>query len=79
MNIRLGILIYILTFLCSIFLLYGYRETSIQITLLFVFLVLGFSLGAYLIYSFKNLEQATNDLDEIDDDCEVVGKFSVKL
>tara|TARA_X000000368_G_scaffold137042_1_gene107689 strand:+ start:7502 stop:7729 length:228 start_codon:yes stop_codon:yes gene_type:complete len=71
---KLGFFIYILAFICSCLLSYGYRDFSLQLTAMFLFSVIGLSLGSYLITSSTEVSEK---IKEIEDDCEVVGKFSI--
>ena len=45
---------------------------------MFLFSVIGLSLGTYLISSSMGVKENTNDVNEINDGCEVVGKFSIQ-
>ena len=71
---KLGFFIYIFAFIGCFFLAYGYRDFSLQLTAMFLFSVIGLSLGSYLITSATEVSEK---IKEIDDDCEVVGKFSI--
>tara|TARA_B100000965_G_C19457490_1_gene698114 strand:+ start:590 stop:817 length:228 start_codon:yes stop_codon:yes gene_type:complete len=71
---KLGFFIYIFAFIGCFFLAYGYRDFSLQLTAMFLFSVIGLSLGSYLITSAT---EVSKNIKEIDDDCEVVGKFSI--
>ena len=72
---KLGFFIYILAFICSCLLSYGYRDFSLQLTAMFLFSVIGLSLGSYLITSSTEVSEKIKG---IDDDCDVVGKFSIR-
>ena len=71
---KLGFFIYIFAFICSFLLAYGYRDFSLQLTAMFLFSVIGLSLGSYLITSATEVSEK---IKEIDDGCDVVGKFSI--
>ncbi len=72
---KLGCFIYSLAFICSCLLSYGYRDFSLQLTAMFLFSVIGLSLGSYLITSSTEVSE---NIKGIDDDCDVVGKFSIR-
>ena len=72
---KLGLFIYSLAFICSCLLSYGYRDFSLQLTAMFLFSVIGLSLGSYLITSSTEVSEKIKG---IDDDCDVVGKFSIR-
>ena len=46
-----------------------------RLTAMFLFSVIGLSLGSYLITSSTEVNEK---IKEIDDDCDVVGKFSIR-
>ena len=71
---KIGFFLYIFAFIGCFFLAYGYRDFSLQLTAMFLFSVIGLSLGSYLITSATEVSEK---IKEIDDDCEVVGKFSI--
>ena len=75
---KLGFFIYIFAFIGCFFLAYGYRDFSLQLTVMFLFSIIGLSLGAYLISSSMGVTNDIKDINEIDDDCDVVGKFSIQ-
>ncbi len=72
---KLGFFIYSLAFIYSCLLSYGYRDFSLQLTAMFLFSVIGLSLGSYLITSSTEVSEKIKG---IDDDCDVVGKFSIR-
>ena len=74
----LGISLYIIGFICSFLLSYGYRDFSLQLTAMFLFSVIGLTLGAYLVSSSVRVKENTSDVNEVHDDCEVIGKFSIQ-
>ena len=75
---KLGFFIYIFAFICSLLLAYGYRDFSLQLTAMFLFSVIGLSLGSYLISSSTGVRENIKEINEIDDDCEVVGRFIIQ-
>lgn len=75
---KLGFFIYIFAFIGCFFLAYGYRDFSLQLTAMFLFSVIGLSLGSYLISSSTGVRENIKEINEIDDDCEVVGKFIIQ-
>ena len=78
MKKKLGISLYIIGFIFSFLLCYGYRDFSLQLSAMFLFSVIGLTLGAYLVSSSMGVKENTNDVNEVHDDCEVVGKFSIQ-
>ena len=78
MKKKLGISLYIIGFIFSFLLSYGYRDFSLQLTAMFLFSVIGLTLGAYLVSSSMRVKENTSDVNEVHDDCEVVGKFSIQ-
>ena len=78
MRKKIGISIYIFAFICSFLLAYGYRDFSLQLTVMFLFSIIGLSLGASLISSSTGVTKNIKDINEIDDDCDVIGKFSIQ-
>ena len=78
MKKKLGISLYIVGFVFSFLLSYGYRDFSLQLTAMFLFSVIGLSLGSYLISSSTGVRENIKEINEIDNDCEVVGKFIIQ-
>ena len=74
----LGISLYIIGLIFSFLLCYGYRDFSLQLTAMFLFSVIGLTLGAYLVSSYMGVKENTNEVHEVHDDCEVIGKFSTQ-
>ena len=74
----LGFVIYLFAFISSFLLAYSYRDFSLQLTAMFLFSVIGLSLGSYLISSSHRTKKKIKEINEIDDDCEVAGKFSIQ-
>ena len=75
MKKKLGFFVYICAFISSFLLAYSYRDFSLQLSAMFLFSVIGLSLGSYLIASSTEVNEK---IKEIDDDCDVVGKFSIR-
>ena len=72
---KLGFFVYICAFISSFLLAYSYRDFSLQLSAMFLFSVIGLSLGSYLITSSTEVSEKIKG---IDDDCDVVGKFSIR-
>ena len=72
----LAALLFIVALINTLLLAYGFREFSLQLTIMFLFTVLGLPLSAYLYLSSRPKDDSikTND-----DECEVIGRFCIEL
>ena len=68
------VLLYLVVFINTLLLAFGFRDFSFQLTGMFLLTVLGLPLSSYLYLTASPKAEPMN-LD--DDDCEVVGKFSI--
>ena len=71
----LGISLATTSFLCLVLLSFGYRDVSVQLTLMFLFTAIGLPLSTYLLVRRKTYFLTFNKED--DDVMDVVGKFSI--
>ena len=71
----LAALLFIVALINTLLLAYGFREFSLQLTIMFLFTVLGLPLSAYLYLSSRPKDDSikTND-----DECEVIGRFCIE-
>ena len=71
----LGISLATTSFLCLVLLSFGYRDVSVQLTLMFLFTAIGLPLSTYLLVRRKTYFLTFNKED--DDVMDVVGRFSI--
>tara|TARA_Y100001970_G_C13791592_1_gene630538 strand:+ start:233 stop:475 length:243 start_codon:yes stop_codon:yes gene_type:complete len=71
----LGISLATTSFLCLVLLSFGYRDVSVQLTLMFLFTAIGLPLSTYLLVRRKTYFLTFNKED--DDLMDVVGRFSI--
>jgi sugar phosphate permease len=69
----LGIFIYVIGLISTTILAYTFRDFSYQLTFLFLLSILSLTTGTIILHSVVERE----GLNEVVDDCEVVGKFSL--
>ena len=77
-----GIILFITSFLCTLLLAYGFRDFSLQLTVMFLISAAGLPLSTYLI--IKNdlshmmiFDKIENNV-EPDDECDVVDRFCIE-
>jgi len=70
-----AVLFYLVALINTLLLAYGFRDFSFPLTGMFLISVLGLPLSSYLYVTANPKAEQFSKLDE--DECEVIGKFSI--
>tara|TARA_B110000263_G_C15269910_1_gene492959 strand:+ start:1146 stop:1370 length:225 start_codon:yes stop_codon:yes gene_type:complete len=70
-----SVILYLVVFINTLLLAYGFRDFSFQLSGMFLFTVLGLPLSSYFYLTANPKAEQPVKLDE--DECEVIGKFSI--